>query len=110
MMANPSPEKSEVEAQIISLIAEGEVDDAARLAEKEGLLDKATVLYEKCSDFRSLGKVYEKLNQLKKAMPAYERGKIFDEAARIADKMGEKKKSERFYALYQKQEYPSYRR
>ena len=43
-MADNLKEK-EVETQITSLITEGEVDDAARLAEKEGLLDKATVLY-----------------------------------------------------------------
>jgi tetratricopeptide (TPR) repeat protein len=94
--------------KIASLIAEGEVDDAARLAEKEGLLDKAIVLYEKCSDFRSLGRVYEKLNQLKKAMLAYERGKLYQEAARVAEALGEKRKAERFYNLYQKQEFTPY--
>ncbi len=100
----------EVEIDILQLIAIGEVDDAARLAEKNGLLDKAIELYRKTSDFRSVGRLYEQQNKLKEAMLAFEHGKIFDEAARIADKLGEKKKSERFYTLYQKQEYPSYNR
>jgi len=107
-MADNSIEKNEVEAQITALITGGEVDDAARLAEKEGLLDKAIVLYEKCSDFRSLGRVYEKLNLLKKAMLAYERGKIYQEAARVAQQLGEIRKAERFYNLYQKQEFTPY--
>ena len=107
---NPTPEQLKTEAEINKLVQEGEVDDAARLAEEKGLLDKAVVLYEKCSDFRRLGRVYEKLNQLKKAMFAYERGKIYDEAARIANKLGEKKKAEYFNGLYQRQEFPAYNR
>ncbi len=106
--ADLSKQKNEVEAQITSLIAEGEVDDAARLAEEKGLLDKAIVLYEKCSDFRSQGRVYEKLNRLKKAMLAYERGKLYQEAARVAQQLGETRKAERFYNLYQKQEFTPY--
>ena len=102
-------ENNDTEQKIASLIAEGEVDDAARLAEKEGLLDKAIVLYGKCSDFRSLGRVYEKLNQLKKAMQAFERGKWYQEAARVAEQLGETGKAEKFYHLYQKQEFNTYR-
>ena len=96
--------------KITSLIAIGEVDDAARLAEKHGLLDRAIELYRKASDFRSVGRLYEQQENLKEAMQAYERGKIFGEAARIADKLGEKRKAERLYTLYQKQEHPRYNR
>lgn len=105
--ANPTSIK-ETEAKISSLIAEGEVDDAARLAEQEGLLEKAAVLYEKCSEFRGLGRVYEKLNQLKKAMQAYERGKLYQEAARVAEKLGDTRKAEKYYHQYQKQEFTPY--
>lgn len=110
-MTTAPPENKNIQPildKITSLIAEGEVDDAARLAEQESLLDKAAVLYEKCSEFRGLGRVYEKLNQLKKAMLAYERGKLYQEAARIAEKLGETKKAEKFYNLYQKQEFTPY--
>ena len=103
-------DKSSTEQQVLKLIAIGEVDDAARLAEKNNMLDRAIVLYKKASDFRSVGRLYEQQEKLKEAMLAFERGKIFDEAARIADKLGEKRKAERFYTLYQKQEYPSYKR
>lgn len=95
--------------KISSLIAIGEVDDAGRLAEKEGLLDKAAMLYEKCAEFRGLGRVYEKLNQLKKAMLAYERGKLYQEAARVAESLGEKSKAEHYYHLYHQQDLTSSR-
>lgn len=105
-----TPEQLKIEAEINKLIQEGEVDDAARLAEEKGLFQKAIALYEKCLDFRSLGRVHEKLNQLEKAMRAYEQGKIYNEAARIANLLGKKKKAEFFNGLYQRQEFPAYNR
>ncbi len=104
------PEQLKIETEINQLLQEGEVDDAARLAEEKGLLQKAIVLYEKCLDFRSLGRLHEKLKQLEKAMRAYEQGKIYHEAARVAGLLGKKKKAEYFNMLYQRQEYPTYTR
>src|SRR3989338_6578826 len=105
-----TPEQLKVEAEINKLVQEGEVDDAARLAEQKGLLDKEIILYRQASDFRSMGRIYERQQKLKEAMRVYEEGKIYPEAARIAEKLGDKKKAERFYALYQRQEFPAYNR
>lgn len=93
-------ENTSTEQKILKLIAEGEVDDAARLAEKEGLLDRAIELYRKASDFHSVGRLYEQQEKLKDAMLAFERGKIFDEAARIADKLGLQQKAASYYTKY----------
>ncbi len=105
-----TPEKLKIEAEINKLIQEGEVDDAARLAEQKGLFDKAVMLYRQASDFRSMGRIYERQGELKKAMLAYKEGKIYDLAAKVAEKLGEKKKAEFFNGLYQRQEFPAYNR
>ncbi|MDO8656189.1 MAG: hypothetical protein Q7K45_03045 [Nanoarchaeota archaeon] len=99
---NSSTEKSGVDAKIASLIAIGEVDDAARLAEEKGLLHKALELYKKANDPRSMGRIYEQLGELEKAMNAYERAKIYNEAARIAEKLGLSQKASAYYAKHMK--------
>lgn len=93
---------TETEAKISSLIAEGEVDDAARLAEEKGLLHKALDLYKKANDPRSMGRIYERMGELHKAMDAYERAKIYNEAARVAEKLGLPQKASAYYAKHMK--------
>jgi len=100
-MADNLKEK-EVETQITSLITEGEVDDAARLAEEKGLLQRALELYKKANDPRSMGRIYEQLGELEKAMNAYERAHIYNEAARIAEKLGLAQKASAYYTKHRK--------
>lgn len=101
-MADASKEKNDVESQISSLIAIGEVDDAARLAEEKGLLQRALELYKKANDPRSMARIYERLGELEKAMNAYERAHIYNEAARIAEKLGLSQKASAYYAKHMK--------
>ena len=95
-------ENSETERKIASLISIGEVDDAARLAEEKGLLQRALELYKKANDPRSVGRIYERLGELEKAMNAYERAHIYNEAARIAEKLGLAQKASAYYAKHMK--------
>ena len=104
-MTNSPAENKDIQPildKIASLIAEGEVDDAARLAEDKGLLHKALELYKKANDPRSMGRIYERRGDLHKAMNAYERAKIYNEAARVAEKLGLSQKASAYYAKHMK--------
>lgn len=101
-MSTPESKEHAVKQKLAQLIKIGEVDDAARLAEAEGLLPEALELYKKAKDHRSRGRIYEKLWQLDKALDVYEEGKLYDLAARVAEKLGLKEKASSLYVKHQK--------
>lgn len=91
-----------VRQKISQLVKIGEVDDAARLAEAEGLLPEALELYQQVKDHRSRGRILEKLGQPEKALKVYEEGKLYEFAAQLAEKLGQKEKATKLYAQHWK--------
>ena len=91
-----------VRQKITQLVKIGEVDDAARLAEAEGLLEDAVQLYKQAQDHRSRGRILERLGQPEKALNVYEEGHFYELAAELAEKMGQKEKATVLYAKHWK--------
>ncbi len=102
MPTPPDAVRDAVKQKIVQLVKMGEVDDAARLAESEGLLEEAVQLYKQARDHRSRGRVLERLGQFEKALKVYEEGHLYELAAQLAEKLGQKEKAAAFYTKHWK--------